>query len=147
MRPDESDWRLSVYEKNQGQERAPVRAQIVGLTFTEKVPGLKLVHWLEQQVQRESSPLVQLIMAGISQRIPIEYCWNVASRLAQKVFAEEDRNLVLMIWYGLEPLVEAHPEGGGRCQCFTFDIFSSPSNLLVCLESYASSIQEVCIKC
>ncbi len=109
VRPNDSDWRKVIYEKNRGKKRAPVRAQIVGLTFTEKIPELKLVHWLEEKVQQERSPLVRLIMAGISQRIPIEHRWNVASQLAQSDFAEEDRNLALMIWYGLEPLVEAYP--------------------------------------
>lgn len=110
VRPSESDWRKSIYEKSFSKERAPIRAQIVGLTFAEETPKFELVQWLEQQVQRESSPLVQLIMAGITQRIPVKYRWKVASQLAQKVISDADRNLILMIWYGLEPLVEENPQ-------------------------------------
>lgn len=110
VRPDASDWRKSIYEKSLSQERAPVRAQIVGLTFTERTPGVDLIQWLEQLVQRENSPLVQLIMAGITQRICIEHRWMTASLLAQKKIPDSDRNQVLMTWYGLEPLVENDPQ-------------------------------------
>ena len=110
LRPSEFDWRKSVYQKSVGEERASIRAQIVSLSFTEQTPTAHLIQWLEKQISHETSPLVRLIMAGITQRIPIKHRWGVAKRLAQTEIPDSNRNLLLMFWYGLEPLVEEDPE-------------------------------------
>jgi putative membrane-bound dehydrogenase-like protein len=52
----------------------------------------------------DESALVRLELASALQRIPQAARWDVAAGLASRVEDAEDRNLQLMIWYGVEPL-------------------------------------------
>ena len=104
----DNDWMEKVYASNPADA---VRAQIIGLAFTDgTVPSEKRIAWLESIVREERSQLVQLWIAVALQRIPVERRWPVAEILAKVDVAPEDRNLVLMRWYGIEPLITHDPD-------------------------------------
>jgi len=42
--------------------------------------------------------------------VPLGLRWGVAETLIAKPVAPDDRNLALMIWYGVEPLVAEDPQ-------------------------------------
>ncbi len=66
---------------------------------------------LSQLVQMADDPsgLVRLFLASTLQRIPLEQRWELASRLVAQGKNSNDDSLELMIWYGIEPAVPAHP--------------------------------------
>lgn len=87
-----------------------IRAQLIGLRFIDGVePTAEQIQWLEERAAAEKSPLVQLWMCAALQRIPIAKRWGLAEQLAAIPVPEADRNLILMRWYGIEPLVEHDP--------------------------------------
>ncbi len=105
------DWVSQVFERNKGEGREAIRAQVIGLEFADGViPMAEKVDWLEGKIENENSPLVHLWMIAALQRIPIELRWEAAERLASIRISTDDRNLILMRWYGLEPLVESDPD-------------------------------------
>lgn len=53
-----------------------------------------------------SSPRVRLSLASALQRLDGEPRWQLAKALASRSEDSEDPNLPLMIWYGIEPLIE-----------------------------------------
>jgi putative membrane-bound dehydrogenase-like protein len=58
----------------------------------------------------EQSALVRLYLASALQRMPMEKRWPLAIALAVRLEDAEDRQLPLMIWYGLEPCIAADPQ-------------------------------------
>lgn len=65
---------------------------------------------LAQAARFDKSPAVRLAVASALQRLPLEDRWPIAERLVDHWGDGRDLNLPLMIWYGIEPLVEADPE-------------------------------------
>ena len=57
--------------------------------------------------KNDESPLVRLALASALQRLPIEQRWPIAEGLVSHEEDNEDHNLPLMIWYGIEPAVAA----------------------------------------
>ncbi|MFN8855627.1 MAG: PVC-type heme-binding CxxCH protein [Planctomycetaceae bacterium] len=57
----------------------------------------------------ESSPVVRLSLASALQRLPVTLRWDVAEPLMRHAGDESDSNLPLVLWYGIEPLVEDNP--------------------------------------
>ncbi len=53
----------------------------------------------------DPSAAVRLYLASALQRIPLESRWEIANALAAHEEDNGDRNLPLMIWYGIEPAV------------------------------------------
>ena len=103
------DWMEAVYENNSGPDRDAMRAQIIGFEFVSEIPTRERIAWLGAQIPSETSPLVHLWMAAALQRIPVEYRWPAATALAEIEVSPDDRNLALMRWYGIEPLVALDP--------------------------------------
>ena len=58
----------------------------------------------------EPSGLVRLYLASAMQRLPVKDRWDIATALASRVEDAGDRQLPLMIWYGLEPAVGERPD-------------------------------------
>ena len=52
----------------------------------------------------------RLAAASSLQGMPVKRRWNLAEGLIAKPVHPEDRNLALMIWYGIEPLVAEDPQ-------------------------------------
>ena len=57
--------------------------------------------------ETDSSQLVRLYLASALQRLPLEDRWEIAEKLVQHEEDQDDHNLPLMLWYGIEPLVPA----------------------------------------
>ncbi|MCM8534574.1 MAG: FG-GAP-like repeat-containing protein [Lentisphaeraceae bacterium] len=69
----------------------------------------KQLRTLETLAVQDKSAVVRLYLASALQRIPADQCWNIASALATKAEDNDDHNIPLMVWYGLEPLVDVDP--------------------------------------
>ncbi len=65
---------------------------------------------LEQLAKHEPSSFVRLALASALQRIPVERRVEIASSLASHLEDQDDHNLPLMIWFGIERLVNANPD-------------------------------------
>lgn len=65
--------------------------------------------WLDKlkSLANDSSPRVRLEVAAAIQRLPVSDRWDAAEVLLSHQKDAEDHNLPLMIWYAVEPLVEA----------------------------------------
>ncbi|MCE2790941.1 MAG: FG-GAP-like repeat-containing protein [Blastopirellula sp.] len=57
----------------------------------------------------QSDPIVRLYLASALQRIPPSQRWGVIEALAARGEDAQDRNLPMLLWYGLEPLVTLDP--------------------------------------
>lgn len=60
-----------------------------------------------QMANHDDSALVRLYLASSLQRLPSASCWPIAEALLAHSEDDKDANLPLMIWYGIEPLVNA----------------------------------------
>jgi hypothetical protein len=63
----------------------------------------------EALARGDPSPRVRLQLASALQRMPAQARWGIAEGLLARVEDAGDRNLPLMIWYGIEPLVPPDP--------------------------------------
>jgi putative membrane-bound dehydrogenase-like protein len=64
---------------------------------------------VEAMAAGEYSLFVRRHLASLLQRIPLEQRWKIAEGLIAHARGTNDRNLPLLCWYGIEPLVEADP--------------------------------------
>jgi putative membrane-bound dehydrogenase-like protein len=69
-----------------------------------KVPPAALEKFAKM-AESDPSPYVRLYLASSLQRLPLDKRWPVVEALAARADDAQDRNLPLMIWYALEPLV------------------------------------------
>ena len=102
----DEQWIPATYAQTQSEE---VRAYLVGLLFSGEECSPEHVAWLESRAWDESEPMILLAMASALQKIPMEDRWSIAATLSSKDIDEEDVNLILMIWYGIEPCVPFEP--------------------------------------
>lgn len=58
----------------------------------------------------DPSPVVRLYLASSLQRMPLDTRWELATNLAAHAEDSDDHNLPLVLWYGIEPLVEVNPK-------------------------------------
>ena len=68
---------------------------------------------LAEQAAAEPAGLVRLHLAGAMGRLPFDWRWAIAERLASRSADGDWNNLALMIWYGLREPVAADPAMGG----------------------------------
>lgn len=61
-------------------------------------------------VDSNADSVRRLEAASDLQRLPGEARWTLAEELIAKPIPSDDRNLALMIWYGIEPLVAEDPQ-------------------------------------
>ncbi len=99
----------NLFDKNKADSREAIRAQIISLAFFGDVHFDERAAWLAHKISEEKSQLVQLWMAAALQMIPLASSKESAIALSRIPISQEDRNLVLMRWYGIEPLVEHDP--------------------------------------
>ena len=81
-----------------------IRAWAVKL-LCETPPSDKTLAQLQQLATKDTAPLVRLHLACALQRIAPERRWPLAEALLAHRGDEDDPNLPLMYWYGIEPLV------------------------------------------
>jgi putative membrane-bound dehydrogenase-like protein len=65
---------------------------------------------LERLAANEPSPVVRLHLASTAQRLPPAKRWTIVRHLSSHAADATDRNIPLMIWYAVEPLIEADPK-------------------------------------
>lgn len=61
---------------------------------------------LARLAHEDGSPLVRLHLASNLQRLPFDSRWEIARGLVGRKEDAQDANLPLMIWYGIEPLMQ-----------------------------------------
>ncbi|MGH8527802.1 MAG: HEAT repeat domain-containing protein [Gammaproteobacteria bacterium] len=67
---------------------------------------------LQRVAREEPTPFVRLAVASALQRLKHEDRFPIVEALLQHAEDSADRNIPLMIWYGLEPAIETHPRLG-----------------------------------
>ncbi|MEO0446665.1 MAG: PVC-type heme-binding CxxCH protein, partial [Verrucomicrobiota bacterium] len=100
-------WVPDVYE---AVSQEAVRLHLLTLVFTESVPTKEQTDWLERVLAEETSKSVIYRIAALLQRFPLEQRWGLAEQLSRIKVSDEDWNVALMRWYGIEPLVAADPD-------------------------------------
>lgn len=91
--PDESlrGWAVTLLGEKKTAQAAPVLAK------------------LGTMAAGESSLFVRRHLASLLQRLPLEQRWKIAEGLIAHARSTNDRNIPLLCWYGIEPLVAADP--------------------------------------
>ncbi|MEQ8764159.1 MAG: DUF1080 domain-containing protein [Planctomycetota bacterium] len=87
-----------------------VRAWTIQLLCERKKPSDKVLAKLSMLARRDPSAVVRLYLASALQRLPLTARPNILAGLLQRASDVTDANLPLMIWYGLEPLIEDHTD-------------------------------------
>jgi putative membrane-bound dehydrogenase-like protein len=84
-----------------------VRSWAVTLLVENREPGARTLARFAEMAAHEPSAAVRLSLASAMQRIGLEERAPLARALAEHAEDANDRNLPLMIWYGIEPAVSA----------------------------------------
>jgi putative membrane-bound dehydrogenase-like protein len=98
-----------------GHNDEHLRAWAVRLLVDRGEPSKKAVEELQTLASREESGLVQVYLASALQQIDFDERWPIAEALSAKDQFAHDRELPLMLWYGIEPAVTHAP---GRAVSF-----------------------------
>ncbi len=77
----------------------------VQLLMDRGVASPEVVARFTQLANADNSALVRLAVASTLHRLPITDRWDIATALLSKEEDAEDRNLPLIVWYGIEPAV------------------------------------------
>lgn len=83
-----------------------VRAWAIQYLCEDGDPGAEAAARFASMAKSDASPVVRLYLAAALQRTAPERRWETAEALAARAEDAEDANLPLMLWYGMEPLVE-----------------------------------------
>jgi len=86
-----------------------VRAWTIQLMAEEENVPPAFLPRLARLATSDPSPVVRLYLASALQRLPLEQRWDIASGLVSHASDQNDHNLPLMIWYGIEPTVTTDP--------------------------------------
>jgi len=84
-----------------------LRAWSIQLQLEDVAASDEFLKRLGELARDDESPVVRLYLAAALQRLRLEDRWMIATALVTHGEDAGDRNLPLMIWYGLEPLVAA----------------------------------------
>lgn len=83
-----------------------LRAWVIQLSLEDGKASEALLAKLAERAAKDHAPVVRLYLAAALQRLPHEQRWPIAEALAQRAEDLHDHNLPLLIWYGIEPLVQ-----------------------------------------
>lgn len=83
-----------------------VRAWSVRLLCEDRRPQPATLDRFRELAASGDSPLVRLNLASALQRLPFGQRWELAAALVARAEDAGDKNLPLMYWYGVEPLVD-----------------------------------------
>lgn len=86
-----------------------VRGWSVQLALEDKQASVELQRAMEVAAEKDPSPIVRRYLASGLQRLPLEQRWGIAENLAAHAEDNDDPNIPLLVWYGVEPLVAADP--------------------------------------
>ncbi len=96
-----------------------LRAWAIQLALEDGDAEPALLQALAEHSASERSWRVRLYLASALQRLPIADRWAIAEGLVAHADSQFDRNLPLMIWYGIEPLVPVDPARAMRMAAAT----------------------------
>ena len=86
-----------------------VRAWAVQFICESSAPSIEVALQLASMASSDPSPVVRLYLASAVQRLPPGYGAAISEGLVGRSNDQNDANLPLMIWYGIEPEVPRHP--------------------------------------
>jgi putative membrane-bound dehydrogenase-like protein len=97
-----------------------VRSWCIRLLCENGPPPREALVRFDQIAERGESPFERLWLASVLQRLPAEERWTIAEALLSRSEDALDANIPLMVWYGIEPLVEEDAENfialAGSCK-------------------------------
>ena len=82
-----------------------VRAWSIRLLSEKPETFLLVYDRLNGLAKTDSSPFVGQHLASVLQRLPLHERWSLAAGLSSRAEFQDDANIPLMVWYGIEPLV------------------------------------------
>ncbi len=82
-----------------------IRGWMIRLTLEDKAASPEMLAKLAELAKSDPSPYVRLQLASGLQRLPLADRKEIARGLVSHADDAADNNLVLMMWYGIEPLV------------------------------------------
>jgi putative membrane-bound dehydrogenase-like protein len=88
-----------------GDSDETVRGWAVRLELEDRQASPRMLTRLAELARSDTSPYVRLQLASGLQRLPLESRLEIARGLVAHSEDAADGNLVLMVWYGIEPLV------------------------------------------
>ncbi|MEK6260539.1 MAG: PVC-type heme-binding CxxCH protein [Planctomycetota bacterium] len=86
-------------------EQDTIRGWAVRLELEDKAASPEMLAKLAELAKSDPSPYVRLQLASGLQRLPLADRKEIARGLVSHTEDASDNNLVLMVWYGIEPLV------------------------------------------
>ncbi|HEY2249402.1 MAG TPA: PVC-type heme-binding CxxCH protein, partial [Planctomycetaceae bacterium] len=86
-----------------------VRAWAIRLLMDRPDVSKTAVEQLQKLAAREQSGLAQVYLASAMQKLDYDQRWPIAEALAARDEFANDRELPLMVWYGIEPAVTHQP--------------------------------------
>ena len=87
-----------------------MRAWAIQLLCEDFSPSSAAVHRFVRMADEDPSPVVRLYLAAALQRLPADLRWPIANALVTHAEDAVDHNLPMMIWFGVEPLVEVNSQ-------------------------------------
>jgi putative membrane-bound dehydrogenase-like protein len=78
--------------------------------FPDDTPMREKAAFLREALFESQEPSDRLNAAAALQFLPVEHRWQVAQILVDRSVHPDDRNLALMIWYAIEPLIAEDPK-------------------------------------
>jgi len=95
--------------KNSAPESEDLRAWAIQLACERGAPEAALLAELARLAREDKSAVVRLYLASACQRLSLEQRMPVLEPLLQRAEDASDRNLPLLEWYALEPVVAKDP--------------------------------------
>ncbi|MEQ1894887.1 MAG: PVC-type heme-binding CxxCH protein, partial [Planctomycetota bacterium] len=89
---------------------APLRAWTIQCALEDRTVSGALLDRLALLAMHEPAPLVRLYLASALQRLAVPQRFGLARALVTHGEDAGDRNLPLLLWYGIEPIAGAAPE-------------------------------------
>jgi len=87
-----------------GNSHGVVRGWAIQLELEDHQASAKVLSKLAELATSDSSAWVRMSLAAGLQRLELADRWQIATALAGHAEDADDTNLVLMLWYGIEPL-------------------------------------------
>lgn len=105
---DDSEWLSSLLNAT-GDGSEYLRAWSIQLELEDRVVSDRMLSEMVGMAKSDPSPVVRLYLASALQRLPEAQRWSIVEGLVSHAEDSKDHNLPLVIWYGVEPLVEVDP--------------------------------------
>jgi putative heme-binding domain-containing protein len=86
-----------------------LRGWAVQLTLEDGEASPTMLTKLADMARDDASPLVRRFLASGLQRLPLDQRWDIAAGLLTHGEDADDVNIPLILWYGIEPLMEEDP--------------------------------------